>query len=87
MTLDETLAQLEAPGSEKISAHNARYGAGSNRFGVKHGDIRRAVAVGEKLGIYRDYPVSTGLHIALRPDLDWRNGQPERVNETRQVGA
>ena len=40
MTLDETLKQLEALGNEKTRAHNTRYGAGDNQFGVKHGDIR-----------------------------------------------
>jgi 3-methyladenine DNA glycosylase AlkD len=36
----ETLAQLEALGNEKTRAHNTKYGAGKNQFGVKHGDIR-----------------------------------------------
>jgi 3-methyladenine DNA glycosylase AlkD len=40
MTLDDTLQQLKALGSEKVRAHNTRYGAGDNQFGVKHGDIR-----------------------------------------------
>ena len=40
MTLNQTLKQLEALGNEKIRAHNTKYGAGKNQFGVKHGDIR-----------------------------------------------
>lgn len=40
MTLNETLRQLEALGDEKRRAHNARYGAGDNQFGVALGDIR-----------------------------------------------
>jgi 3-methyladenine DNA glycosylase AlkD len=40
MTLDDTLKQLRALGTEKVRAHNARYGAGDDQFGVKHGDIR-----------------------------------------------
>ena len=40
MTLNETLEQLRALGNEKTRAHNAKYGAGDNQFGVKHGDIR-----------------------------------------------
>jgi 3-methyladenine DNA glycosylase AlkD len=40
MTLNETLKQLKALGNEKTRAHNTRYGAGDNQFGVKHGDIR-----------------------------------------------
>jgi 3-methyladenine DNA glycosylase AlkD len=40
MTLKETLKQLKALGNEKTRAHNTRYGAGDNQFGVKHGDIR-----------------------------------------------
>jgi 3-methyladenine DNA glycosylase AlkD len=40
MTLKETLKQLQALGNEKTRAHNTKYGAGDNQFGVKHGDIR-----------------------------------------------
>jgi 3-methyladenine DNA glycosylase AlkD len=40
MTLNETLKQLKALGNEKTRAHNTKYGAGDNQFGVKHGDIR-----------------------------------------------
>jgi 3-methyladenine DNA glycosylase AlkD len=40
MNLKETLTQLEALGDEKVRAHNIKYGAGSNQFGVKMGDIR-----------------------------------------------
>jgi 3-methyladenine DNA glycosylase AlkD len=40
MTLKETLEQLNALGNEKMRAHNTKYGAGDNQFGVKHGDIR-----------------------------------------------
>ena len=40
MTLNETLKQLKALGNEKVRAHNTKYGAGDNQFGVKLGDIR-----------------------------------------------
>lgn len=40
MTLNETLKQLKALGNEKVRAHNIKYGAGENQFGVKLGDIR-----------------------------------------------
>jgi 3-methyladenine DNA glycosylase AlkD len=40
MTLNETLKQLEALGDAKTRAHNAKWGAGDNQFGVKLGDIR-----------------------------------------------
>jgi 3-methyladenine DNA glycosylase AlkD len=40
MTLKEILAQLKALGNEKRRAHNTKYGAGDNQFGVQHGDIR-----------------------------------------------
>lgn len=40
MTLDETLNQLKALGTEKVRKHNAKYGAGENQFGAKHGDMR-----------------------------------------------
>ena len=41
MTLKETLAHLEALGDEKVRAHNSKYGAGDNQFGVRLGDIRK----------------------------------------------
>jgi 3-methyladenine DNA glycosylase AlkD len=40
MTLNETLEQLKALANETTRAHNPKYGAGHNQFGVKHGDIR-----------------------------------------------
>src|SRR6516165_598271 len=40
MTLNDTLKQLKALGNEKMRAHNTKYGAGDDQFGVKHGDIR-----------------------------------------------
>ena len=48
---------------------------------------KRAIAIGEKLGIYRDYPVFEGLHVPLRPDLDQRNGEPARLNEHRRIAG
>jgi len=44
MTLKDTLAQLESLGNEKVRAHNKKYGAGDNQFGVKMGDIRKVGA-------------------------------------------
>src|SRR5262249_15589979 len=41
MTLEEILRQLESLGDEKVRAHNSKYGAGDNQFGVKLGDIRK----------------------------------------------
>ncbi len=40
MTLEEMLSKLEALGSEKMRAFNAKNGAGNNQFGIKLGDIR-----------------------------------------------
>jgi 3-methyladenine DNA glycosylase AlkD len=40
MTLNETLKQLKALGNEATRKHNAKWGAGKNQFGVKHGDVR-----------------------------------------------
>jgi 3-methyladenine DNA glycosylase AlkD len=40
MTLKETLAKLEALGSEKMREFNMKRGAGANQFGIKLGDIR-----------------------------------------------
>jgi 3-methyladenine DNA glycosylase AlkD len=44
MTLKETLAQLKSLGNEEVRAHNKKYGAGDNQFGVKLGDIRKLAA-------------------------------------------
>jgi 3-methyladenine DNA glycosylase AlkD len=44
MNLNETLAQLEALGNEKIRAQNSKNGAGNNQFGVRLGDIRKVAA-------------------------------------------
>jgi 3-methyladenine DNA glycosylase AlkD len=44
MTLKDTLAQLESLGDEKRRAHNKKYGAGDNQFGVQSGDIRKLAA-------------------------------------------
>ncbi len=41
MTLEETLSQLEALGSEKMRTQNTRHGAGKNQYGVRRGDIRK----------------------------------------------
>jgi 3-methyladenine DNA glycosylase AlkD len=43
-TLQETLAQLEALGNERVRAHNQKNGAGDNQFGVQLGDIRKLAA-------------------------------------------
>jgi len=41
MTLNETLAQLEELGNEKMRIQNTRKGAGDKQFGVRLGDIRK----------------------------------------------
>jgi len=44
MTLKDVLAHLESLGNEKVRAHNRKYGAGANQFGVPLGDIRKLAA-------------------------------------------
>ena len=44
MTLEAILAQLKSLGDEKVRAHNRKYGAGDNQFGVRLGDIRKLAA-------------------------------------------
>jgi 3-methyladenine DNA glycosylase AlkD len=51
MTLDQTLKRLEVLGNEKTRAHNTKFGAGENQFGVKHGDIR---ALAKTIGTDRE---------------------------------
>lgn len=43
-TLEDTLAQMESLGDEKVRAQNRRHGAGDNQFGVRLGDIRKLAA-------------------------------------------
>lgn len=40
MKIQEILAQLKALSNDKMIAHNKKFGAGDNQFGVKMGDIR-----------------------------------------------
>jgi 3-methyladenine DNA glycosylase AlkD len=40
MTLELALKQLEWLGNETTRKHNTKWGAGTNQYGVKHGDIR-----------------------------------------------
>src|SRR5690554_4594715 len=44
MTLNETLAQLESLGNEKVRAQNKKRGAHDNQYGVRLGDIRKLAA-------------------------------------------
>ncbi len=85
MTLEETLTQLEALGNEKMRAQNTKNGAGDNQFGVRLGDLRvlankiktnHELAIGETLGIYRDYPVSKGCTSPFAPI--WINAMVSR---------
>ncbi len=55
MTLNETLDRLKALGDEKVRAHNAKFGAGANQFGVKLGDIR---ALAKKIGPNHEFAMS-----------------------------
>lgn len=40
MYIQEILFQLKSLGNEKVRAHNLKFGAGENQYGVKMGDIR-----------------------------------------------
>ncbi|GAB2794027.1 DNA alkylation repair protein [Rhabdobacter roseus] len=44
MTLNDIFAQFKSLHNEKVAAHNVKYGAGDNQFGVKLGDIRKLAA-------------------------------------------
>src|SRR5215207_5419791 len=56
MTLKEALGQLQALGSAKVRAQNAKNGAGDNQFGVSLGDIR---VLAKK--IKTDHPLALSL--------------------------
>lgn len=54
MTAQEVIKQLKALGNERVRAHNTKYGAGKNQFGVLHGDIRklaRKIRINHELGL------------------------------------
>ncbi len=40
MTIQEILLHLKSLGDGKVRAHNQKFGAGENQYGVKMGDIR-----------------------------------------------
>jgi 3-methyladenine DNA glycosylase AlkD len=44
VNVKETLAKLKALGNEKVRAHNRKYGAGDDQFGVPLGEIRKIAA-------------------------------------------
>ena len=44
MTLQETLAKLEALSDEKTRAQNTKRGVGENQFGIKLGDLRKVAS-------------------------------------------
>ncbi|MEE4176997.1 MAG: DNA alkylation repair protein [Bacteroides sp.] len=56
MTAAEILKELKAQSNEKVMAHNRKYGAGDNQFGVKMGDIR---ALAKK--IKKNHPLALEL--------------------------
>ncbi|MFA5908807.1 MAG: DNA alkylation repair protein [Vicinamibacterales bacterium] len=56
MTLNETLKQLQALGSAKVRAQNAKSGAGDHQFGVSLGDIRALAKT-----IRTDHPLALSL--------------------------
>jgi 3-methyladenine DNA glycosylase AlkD len=45
---------------------------------------KRAIAIGEKLGIYRDYPVSKGCTSPFAPIWIDYLGEPARLSEHRR---
>ncbi|MBE9584873.1 DNA alkylation repair protein [Mucilaginibacter sp. JRF] len=54
MIVTEILTKLESLGNEKVRAHNVKFGAGENQFGVKMGDIRnmaKAIKTNHKLAM------------------------------------
>ncbi|RYG45470.1 DNA alkylation repair protein [bacterium] len=65
MTLDSVMARLEALGTEKMRAFNAKNGAGENQFGVKMGDLRTLAKE-----IKTDHELGTEL---------WRTGNVEAM--------
>lgn len=81
MTPKKALQKLEALGNEKVvlvriesematAPSEAQWTMNSclAEIGIHHPDHRkRALAIGEKLGVYRDYPVSKGCTSPFAP--------------------
>jgi 3-methyladenine DNA glycosylase AlkD len=44
MHVQDVLAELESLGDPRVRAHNVKFGAGDNQYGVKLGDIRKVAA-------------------------------------------
>lgn len=44
MKVQDVLAELEALADPRVRAHNVKFGAGDNQYGVKLGDIRKVAA-------------------------------------------
>jgi 3-methyladenine DNA glycosylase AlkD len=63
MTVEQTMAELEALGNEPMRGYNAKSGVGDNQFGVKMGDIR---VLAKK--IKSDHPLALNL---------WKTGNLE----------
>jgi len=81
MTLNETLKQLKALGNEKMRALNRKVQWTMNNTLVAVGihfprHRKRAIAIGETLGIYREYPVSKGCTSPFAPI--WINAMVNR---------
>jgi hypothetical protein len=93
MTVKDVLKQLEARGDAKVRAHNTKWGAGDNQFGVKLGDIRRAgeedqerprAGQGALEDRERRRPVSRGL--ILKPK-DLSANEMDLLVRSRQIRA
>ena len=80
ITVKDALKQLTALAHEPTRAHNTKYGAGDYpavqwtmnstlaEIGIHFPKLRkRAISIGETLGIYRDYPVSKGCTSPFAP--------------------
>ena len=67
MTLKETMEQLELLGNEARRAHNTKYGAGDNQFGVQHGDIQGLAKKIKTNHVGHGYPCSKGCTSPFAP--------------------
>jgi 3-methyladenine DNA glycosylase AlkD len=75
MTLEKALEQLESLGNERMRAHNSALA----EIGIHFPKLRkRALAIGEMLGIYRDYAVSKGCTSPFAPI--WINAMVSRTS-------
>jgi hypothetical protein len=81
------LARIEAEMADAAPEVQWTMNATLAGIGIHFPKLRkRAIAVGEKLGVYRDHPVSKGCTSPVCADLDRLHGEPAGLSDLAGVG-